>query len=106
MHESYQITFRGRRLLLVLDDATARDVIRVAGCTPPEIPAGCNTVSMLFRAADGRAALAINQRGFARIARDDEAEINGCGVAILQDDLPNEEAAAMLEAWYAWILKE
>lgn len=101
MPETHAITFEGHQILAVLDHASAVDILEVAGHSPPVIPRGCNTVLMLFKTAEGRRALAVNQTAFAPEAKDDEREVNGCLVLILQDTTVNDEAAeAILEAFF------
>lgn len=82
--EYHDLPFDGHLIRAVLDDATAFDILAGAGATPPEIPPGCNTVSLHFTDAAGRACLYVGQRGFARTREDNEQPVNGAVVFILQ----------------------
>lgn len=92
--EHYQFTVEGRRITAVLDHATACDVLSVAGVAIPAIPPGCNTVDMPFTTAAGKRALAVNQLGFRPEARDNEHEVNGLMVLILDDGTGLSDDAA------------
>jgi len=83
--ETYPLTFQGKRVIAITDNATAIDILRVAGCAIPSIPHGCNTVTWIFEDTSGRAAIGIRQAGFDRILRDDEREVNGVSLLILQE---------------------
>lgn len=102
MSEIHDLTIDGRAVRVVMDHATACDLIRSAGREPPKIPAGCNTVTMLLRLADGLPALAINQTGWVPRASDDEQEVNGCMLIVLTDDACDTEieSAVALERIY------
>jgi hypothetical protein len=82
--EIHDLQFDGHAVRAVLDHVTACDIIRTSGHAVPNIPEGFNTVEMLFRDAGGRPSLALVQGGFSREQRDDEREVNGCTVFILQ----------------------
>lgn len=79
--------WKGHTLTAVLEHAAADRLLAAAGWQIPAIPAGCNTVEFPFTTADGRRALAVNQRGFAPRASDNEEEVNGCLVLILHETL-------------------
>lgn len=82
--EVHSLTWQGHKILAVLDHESACDVIRAARQEVPSIPPGETTVVMAFLDAGGRAALAVNQTGWVRQVEDNEAEVNGCFVLILQ----------------------
>jgi hypothetical protein len=91
--EYYDTEICGATVRIVLDHATAHDIVTAAGKTPPKIPSGYNTVTMMFRLDDGTPAMCVNQRGFERIASDNEHEVNGCLVLLLRghDQTPDDE---------------
>lgn len=84
----------------VLEHADAAAAYRAAtGKDFPRIPSGKNTVWVHFTTCEGRPAVIVNQRGFAATAGDDEQECNGCSLAIMLDDVPEQEARRVLESW-------
>lgn len=83
--EQYTLRRAGRDVRVIVDHATCADILSAAGLGAPAIPAGGNTVQLAFRDAAGRAGLAVNQRGFTPEAGDDEREVNGLLVYLLQE---------------------
>lgn len=101
MSEVYEIVFKGVRLRAHSSHADADRILGAAGWQIPTIPEGCNTALFYFETKDGLQALAVNQRGFARIAKDDEQEVNGCMVTICLDrTLDLIDARAALKNFY------
>lgn len=62
----------------------------------PGIPEGLNTVSLFFTHPNGCHGLAIFQRGFAHVAKDDERQVNGGMVILLNDKLWNRADAEII----------
>jgi hypothetical protein len=88
-----------------LDHAQAFKLYTDTGAEYSVIPRGKNTVWLHFTTTDGKPAVIINQRGFAPHASDNEEEINGCSVAIVLDDAPEDEAWNALEKWVKKLLE-
>lgn len=98
--ETHVLTYAGRPVTAVLDHASALDLLRVAGEIPPPMPAGCNTVLHSFTTAGGQRALAIGQTGFQPVRDDDERQVNGWSVLILQATPIPDDADAVLDSFY------
>lgn len=104
--ETHKIPFAGALIELILDDATVSDLLTAAGQPPRlQIPAGCNTVSALHQIR-GLRAIVWNQTGFAPNRDDNERQVNGMGAALIlaPEDLPETEAADILETFYSAML--
>lgn len=97
------------RIGVEIDHRKAIAIYREAKGDPrayPRIPEGCNTYWEHFVTADGQPALAITQRGFARLPEDKDAENNGCSVAVVLDSCNSEIARATLDSWAREMLPE
>lgn len=98
MIENYKMQFEGHTATVVLDHATAVDIMAMAG-VKPYIPEGCNTMHHRFRDSNANACAAINQRGFAPEQADNEQQVNGCMVIIVEHsaNMPNAAAEQLLD---------
>jgi hypothetical protein len=90
---------------VILDHAQALAAYQEAGHPFPAIPPGKNTVWHNFTMPEGRAAVIVNQRGFASMARDNDEQVNGCTLAIAMDEPDLNVARAALEAWVRDVLE-
>jgi hypothetical protein len=99
--EIHRIPFAGVELEIHSTHSDADRILEESGWKIPEIPDGCNTALFYFETKDGLQALAINQRGFAPLAKDNEQEVNGCTVMICLDrKLDLIDARARLKSFY------
>lgn len=101
-----ETNFRGHRILIVQEHASALKILAAAGLPIPIIPDGCNTVESSFTCAGGARALVINQTGFQRELRDNEQEVNGCSILVLGETLGRSDLDdALLQAFKSEIEK-
>lgn len=68
------------------------------GLEAPAIPSGANSIWKDITLADGRHAVVLNQTGFSPEASDNEEEVNGLSLFIL-DEPPTPEGKAELLNW-------
>ena len=83
--EHHDMTINGIKIRLILDHASAADLVRFCNGSIPEIPKGCNTFRLPIRMPDGTPGLAINQSGFRPVVTDNEREVNGWMCILLPD---------------------
>lgn len=84
---------------MCLDHKQALKIYRDTGAGYPAIPPGANTIWHHFKIEAGNHCVIINQRGFAPAAIDNEEQVNGCAVAMVLDDVPDDVAREALEKW-------
>jgi hypothetical protein len=82
--ETITTQWEGQPIRMILSHADAVQKLAHDGYHPPRIPDGCNTVIWYYQDPSGRQCIVVNQSGFAREVGDDEREVNGCWVAILE----------------------
>lgn len=106
--ECYDTDVCGVPVRVILDHATACDIVITAGHATPIIASGYNTATLQFRLTDGTPAMCINQSGWARRASDDEGDVNGCLVLMIRDGmaLTDEEAAQLFERVHRTLERE
>lgn len=81
-----------------LDHHKCVAILAAAGYDWPRIPAGFNTIEMLFRTKEGFYALCSNQTGFKMTIADNENPVNGCTVIqIMHPEICPEEAAEVMK---------
>jgi hypothetical protein len=97
--EIYYMNYKGAHLRIHLTHADVLAQLAKANLVPPEIPPGYNTVEVFVQLSTGEYAIVVGQRGFARDVSDDESEVNGLGMHVLQDrSWGAADARAILES--------
>ena len=94
MKNQYTAMVNGHKVTLITDHARAVAAIRAAGYFPPVIPDGYNTDLLGIRLPGGEPALAINQTGFQRIRADNEEQVNGITLVVLDGQAAMDDATA------------
>lgn len=106
MHpETLRFVVCGAPMRAHLSNAEVVAILGDAGIPPPAIPAGSNTVRSHITLPGGEHALVSVQRGFSPRASDDEREINGALLLVLEDaEWGADDARKILESALAQIL--
>jgi len=97
--ETYRLNISGAPICAHLDHAEVLALMQKANVVPGAIPLGCDTGFQHLRLATGEHALAICQRGITPLASDNERQINGWSLLVLEDaGWSEDDARAVLES--------
>jgi hypothetical protein len=92
------------KIAAILDHDQALWLYRQAGHDYPTIPKGCNTFTHHFTTAEGHPAVIINQTGFTRELTDNEQQVNGCTVYMVEDGTEEDLAREAMDRFLDEIL--